>query len=148
MDISEIYTVGFTQKSAAQFFGALKSAGVKQLLDVRLNNLSQLAGFSKRDDLEYFLREICGITYRHELLLAPQQNILDEYKKQKGKWEIYEAAFLELMAERKIEEKLDPAYFARPTVMLCSEPTPHHCHRRLVAEYLQQHWGNFKILHL
>jgi uncharacterized protein (DUF488 family) len=148
MDISEIYTVGFTQKSAAQFFGALKSAGVKQLLDVRLNNVSQLAGFSKRDDLEYFLREICGITYRHELLLAPQQNILDEYKKQKGKWEIYEAAFLELMAERKIEEKLDPAYFARPTVMLCSEPTPHHCHRRLVAEYLQQHWGNFKILHL
>lgn len=148
MGISEIYTVGFTQKSAAQFFGALKAAGVKQLLDVRLNNVSQLAGFSKRNDLEYFLQEICGISYRHELLLAPEQNILDEYKKQKGKWEMYEAAFLELMAERKIEEKLDPAYFARPTVMLCSEPTAHHCHRRLVAEYLQQQWGNFRIVHL
>jgi uncharacterized protein (DUF488 family) len=93
----EVYTIGFTQKSAAQFFDTLKRVGIKRLLDVRLNNVSQLAGFSKRDDLAYFLREICGADYVHEPRLAPTQEMLDAYKKQKGDWADYEPRFLALM---------------------------------------------------
>ena len=144
----EIFTVGFTQKSAAEFFGLLKGAGIRQLLDIRLNNVSQLAAFAKRDDLAFFLREICGADYRHELLLAPTQPLLDEYKKNKGSWADYERSFLDLMAERRIEQHFSRQTFARPTVMLCSEPTAEHCHRRLVAEYLQQHWSDVTITHL
>ncbi len=144
----EIYTVGFTKKTASQFFDTLKQAGIKQLLDIRLNNSSQLAGFTKRDDLAYFLHEICGAHYRHELALTPTQEMLDDYKKNKGSWQAYEKAFLGLMTERKIEEKLDRHLFETPTAMLCSEATAEHCHRRLVAEYLQQHWGQINITHL
>lgn len=144
----EIFTVGFTQKSAAQFFTTIKEAGIRQLLDVRLNNVSQLAGFSKRDDLAYFLREICGASYQHELLLAPEQAMLDAYKKSKGSWEEYERRFMGLLAERRIEERLDRQLFEQPTVLLCSEATAQHCHRRLVLEYLGRHWGEFKITHL
>ena len=124
------------------------TALIKQLLDIRLNNSSQLAGFAKKQDLAYFLEEICGATYRHEPLLAPTQEMLDQYKKQKGDWQVYEKEFLALMAERKIEEQISPALFDVPTVMLCSELTAEHCHRRLVAEYLQEHWGNIRITHL
>jgi uncharacterized protein (DUF488 family) len=144
----EIYTIGFTQKTAAQFFGALKAAGIRRLVDVRLNNVSQLAGFAKRDDLAFFLKEICGADYVHEPLLAPTQEMLDAYKKQKGRWEDYERHFLQLMAERKIEERLAPSLFAGPAVLLCSEPTPEHCHRRLVLEYLDRHWGDVRPIHL
>lgn len=144
----EIYTVGFTKKTAAEFFEILKQAGIKQLLDIRLNNLSQLAGFTKRDDLTYFLKEICGITYRHELALTPTQEMLDTYKKNKGSWLVYERDFLALMENRQIEKRLDPQLFEIPTVLLCSEPTAEHCHRRLVAEYLREHWDNVAIKHL
>lgn len=144
----EIFTTGITQKSAAQFFETLKKAGVRQLLDIRLNNSSQLAGFAKRPDLAYFLKEICDAAYLYEPLLAPTQAMLDRYKKQKGSWAAYETEFLTLMAERKVETKINPALFATPTVLLCSEPTAEHCHRRLVAEYLQRHWGNVQITHL
>jgi uncharacterized protein (DUF488 family) len=144
----EVYSIGFTKKTAEQFFGLLKSAGIRRLLDVRLNNVSQLAGFSKRDDLEYFLREICGAEYVHEPLLAPTQEMLDDYKKKKGKWEEYETRFLALMAERRIEAALEKSIVAIPTVLLCSEPTPEHCHRRLVLEYLQKQWPDLTIRHL
>ncbi len=100
----EIYTTGFTQKTAEQFFQTLKQAKIKQLLDIRLNNSSQLAGFAKRQDLAYFLKEICAASYHHEPLLAPTQEMLDKYKKQKGDWPTYEKEFLALMAERQIEE--------------------------------------------
>jgi hypothetical protein len=115
---------------------------------VRLNNSSQLAGFSKRDDLPYFLREICQAEYVHEPLLAPEQALLDAYKKQKGSWAAYEERFLALMSARHVEDCIDPALFARPTVLLCSEPTAEHCHRRLVLEYLQHKWGGIEIVHL
>jgi uncharacterized protein (DUF488 family) len=118
------------------------------LLDVRLNNVSQLAGFSKREDLQYFLREICGAEYRHEPLLAPTKEMLDEYKKRKGDWGVYERRFLDLMAQRQIEAKLNASEFAVPTVLLCSEPEADHCHRRLVLEYLQQKWNILTITHL
>ena len=144
----EVYSIGFTKKTAEQFFGLLKGAGIHRLIDVRLNNVSQLAGFSKREDLQYFLQEICGADYRHEPLLAPTKEMLDSYKKEKGSWEEYERRFLGLMADRKVEEKLDAGIFAVPTVLLCSEPEPDHCHRRLVLEYLQQKWSNLTIHHL
>lgn len=144
----EVYTVGFTQKSAAQFFGTLRKAGIKRLLDIRLNNSSQLAAFAKKDDLKFFLHEICRADYLHQPMLAPTQEMLDEYKKKKGSWPEYEQRFLALMTERKIEEKLDRKLFDVPTVLLCSEATAEHCHRRLVAEYLQEKWGDLKIIHL
>ena len=144
----EIYSIGFTKKTAEQFFGLLKSAGVRRLLDVRLNNISQLAGFAKRDDLRFFLWEICGAEYIHEPLLAPTQEMLDEYKKNKGTWQEYEGKFRALMAERKIEKKLDRSAFAAPTALLCSEVQPEKCHRRLVIEYLAAKWAPFEVRHL
>src|SRR5579871_4341856 len=136
----EVFTIGFTKKTAEQFFGLIRRKGIKRLLDVRLNNISQLAGFAKRDDLGFFLREICGAEYVHEPLLAPTQEMLDAYKKEKGDWADYEQKFLALMTERKVEDRIDRSLFSTPTVLLCSEPTAEHCHRRLVVEYLQQKW--------
>ncbi|HWE63906.1 MAG TPA: DUF488 domain-containing protein [Chloroflexota bacterium] len=144
----DIYTIGFTRRSASDFFGALRQAGIKRLLDVRLNNSSQLAAFTKRDDLPFFLREICGAEYRHELLLAPTQEMLDAYKKEKGSWADYERRFLALLAERRVEDRIDPELFAVRTVLLCSETTPEYCHRRLVCEYLAGAWGAMTAIHL
>jgi len=144
----EIYSIGFTQKTAEQFFSLLKSAGIRRLLDVRLNNVSQLAGFAKRQDLPFFLKEICHAEYLHEPLLAPTQEILDAYKKKKGSWPEYESKFLALLAARRIEEALDRSLFSVPTVLLCSEPTPEQCHRRLVLEYLSEKWQDVKATHL
>lgn len=145
----EVYSIGFTQKTAEQFFGLLKQAGIGRLIDVRLNNSSQLAGFAKRDDLSYFLRVICGVEYIHLPLLAPTQEILDAFKKNKGSWSHYERAFLELLAARKVEEQVNRSLFSVPAVLLCSEPTAEHCHRRLVLEYLNGKWGgDLKIQHL
>src|SRR5438132_5502657 len=101
----EVYTIGFTKRTAAEFFGALKRAGIKRLLDVRLNNSSQLAGFTKREDLPFFLKEICSAEYVHQPLLAPTQDMLDAYKKKGGSWQEYEDRFLQLMKERKIEDR-------------------------------------------
>ena len=144
----EIYSIGFTQKSAADFFTTLKSAGIQRLLDIRLNNTSQLAAFAKKDDLAYFLKAICNAEYHHEPLLAPTQEILDAYKKRKGDWAAYEREFLALMHEREVETNIDRAQFAHPTALLCSELTPEHCHRRLVLEYLAEKWGGITIHHL
>ena len=144
----EIYTIGFTQTTAEHFFGRLKAAGIQRLLDVRLNNSSQLAGFAKAKDLPYFLRELVGATYEHEPLLAPTQELLDEYKKRKGDWESYERRFLDLMAERQIERALSPAEFELPTALLCSEATAENCHRRLVCEYLADRWSDVRPVHL
>lgn len=144
----EVYSIGFTKKTAEQFFGLLKNVGIRRLLDVRLNNVSQLAGFSKREDLQYFLHEICDAEYCHEPLLAPTKEMLDGYKKKKGNWEDYERQFLALMSQRRIEATLEASDFAVPTVLLCSEPEPEHCHRRLVLEYLQKKWSKLTIHHL
>ena len=143
-----VFTIGFTRKSAESFFTKLKQSGARRVVDVRLNNVSQLAGFAKREDLAFFLREICAAEYVHEPLLAPTQDILDAYKKRKGSWHEYQSSFLALMAERRIEDRLDRSLFTVPTVLLCSEATPEHCHRRLVLEYLGEKWGGFRTIHL
>jgi uncharacterized protein (DUF488 family) len=145
----EIFTIGFTKTTAEDFFGRLKSHQIERLLDVRLNNRSQLAGFAKRDDLAYFLRELVGAKYEHAPLLAPSQEILDAYKKRKSiSWPEYEERFMALMHARRIEQELDPREFAVRTVLLCSEATPEHCHRRLVVEYLSSHWPALTAVHL
>ena len=144
----EIYSIGFTKKSAGEFFGALKAAGIERLLDVRLNNTSQLAGFAKQSDLKYFLEEICGAAYEREPLLAPTQEILDAFKKQKGSWETYTEAYLALIRSRRVESAISQERFKKRTVLLCSEASAEHCHRRLALEYLQQHWNDVVIHHL
>lgn len=143
----KLFTIGFTKKSAEAFFTKLRRSGAKRVVDVRLNNVSQLAGFAKRNDLQYFLREICHMDYVHVPQLAPTQDILDEYKKNKGDWAVYEQKFLELMRKREIEKNIDPAMIA-DGCLLCSEEKPHHCHRRLVAEYLKSHWGEVEVSHI
>lgn len=144
----EIYTIGFTQTTAERFFGRLKAAGVQRLLDVRLNNSSQLAGFAKAQDLPFFLRELVGASYEHDPRLAPTQDLLDDYKKRKGNWSTYERGFLELMAQRQIEHALSSAEFDIPTALLCSEAMAENCHRRLVCEYLARHWLDVRPVHL
>jgi uncharacterized protein (DUF488 family) len=143
----KIFTIGFTNKKAEKFFKNLRKSGVKRVIDVRLNNVSQLAGFSKKDDLQYFLRAIADIDYVHVPDLAPTQELLDAYKKQKGDWSVYEKQFLELMERRHIETSLTKDLMDQGC-LLCSEHEPHHCHRRLVAEYLQRHWPDVSIEHL
>ena len=142
-----IFTIGFTKRSAESFFEALRRAQVKRLVDVRLNNVSQLAGFTKRDDLGYFVRKICAIEYVHRPDLAPTKEMLDAYKKNKGEWSTYERQFLDLMKNRRIEETV-PHELMDGACLLCSEDRPHHCHRRLVAEYLSDRWSDVSIEHL
>lgn len=145
----EIFTIGFTKTSAREFFGKLKKSGIERLVDVRLNNTSQLASFAKRDDLEFFLETLCSAQYVHEPILAPTQEMLDAYKKAKGAWAEYENRFMALMAERKIETHLQQTDFAlNRSVLLCSEDTPDQCHRRLVVEYLQTKWPEVSAVHL
>jgi uncharacterized protein (DUF488 family) len=143
----EVYTVGFTKKTAAVFFGSLRQIGIERLVDIRLHNSSQLAGFAKKENLPFFLWEICHIEYVHEPLLAPTQELF-VLRKQKGSWLEYERRFLALMSDRRVEERIDPKLFEIATVLLCSEATAECCHRRLVLEYLQLKWGDLKITHL
>jgi uncharacterized protein (DUF488 family) len=143
----KLFTIGFTKKTARRFFETLRASGAKRVVDVRLNNVSQLAGFAKKEDLAYFLKEICGMEYIHLPELAPTQEMLDEYRKHRGDWKTYETRFLALMKQRRIEETVSREVIAGGC-LLCSEDKPHHCHRRLVAEYLKQHWGDVDIAHL
>ena len=142
----QIFTIGFTKTTAEHFFDRLKLANSRKLVDVRLNNISQLAGFAKRDDLRFFARRLCNMDYVHSPKLAPTKPMLDAYRKKKIDWSKYEEQFLYLMAQREIE-KLKPSDLDG-ACLLCSEDKPHFCHRRLVAEYLNEKWGKVDIVHL
>ena len=143
----KVSTIGFTRKSAQRFFELLRESGAKRIVDVRLNNGSQLAGFAKKDDLAWFARELCGVDYVHLPILAPTKELLSGYRNGQIGWGDYETEFFRLMEERRIESEL-----SREVIdfgcLLCSEDQPHHCHRRLVAEYLNGHWGGLTINHL
>ncbi len=147
-----IYTIGFTKKSAEQFFGLLKKNNVRYLIDIRLNNSSQLAGFAKGRDLKYFLRELLGIGYIHDTKLSPTKEILDDYKNKLISWNEYEKKFIKLLEERNIRNHvIDNLYEVLDgCCLLCSEETAEKCHRRLVAEYIQRVFCNeeIKIIHL
>ena len=142
----QLYTIGFTKKSAEEFFDKLKQVRIKRVIDIRLRNTSQLAGFTKPADLSYFLKVVGKIDYQHILELAPTTEILKEYR-QSGEWSIYEKKFTQLMQERKIAAKFSPQ-FLHQACLLCSEAKPTYCHRRLVAEYLQKQWQELEIKHL
>lgn len=143
----KIFTIGFTKKSAREFFTLVGNSGAERLVDVRLNNVSQLAGFAKRDDLAYFLRELRGVHYVHDLRLAPTQEMLDGYRKRGDSWSHYEHNFLKLLSERAVENVVSPRIIDN-SVLLCSEPTAHKCHRRLVAEYFAARWDDVSVTHL
>ena len=142
-----LYTIGFTKKNAESFFETLRAAKVKRVVDVRLNNVSQLAGFSKRDDLAYFLKNICDIEYVHLPILAPDQAMLDAYKKDGGTWANYEIAFNQLMAQRHVEASLTTEVL-NGSCLLCSEEKPEYCHRRLVADIAQRLHPGLDVRHL
>jgi uncharacterized protein (DUF488 family) len=143
----KIFTIGFTRKSAATFFSLLRQPGLVSLTDIRLNNTSQLAGFTKKDDLKYFVESLCGISYSHLPDLTPSAEILHAYKNNGGDWQVYEQQFLSLMAQRQVDTRIAPAALDG-TCLLCSEASPAQCHRRLVAEYLQSRWIGLEIHHL
>lgn len=144
----EISTIGFTHKSAERFFETLKRAGIKRLIDVRLNNTSQLAAFTKRDDLKYFLRQLLDADYVHEKRLAPTADALEAYRKGRMSWDEYETLYLRLLQQRRVEATLPRSMFDVPSVLLCSEAEPDRCHRRLAAEYLGMHWPDVTVRHL
>lgn len=133
-----LYTIGFTKKSAEQFFNLLKDNSVKQLVDVRISNSSQLAGFAKGKDLEFFVKEICHIPYRHITDFAPSKELLDLWHKQEVTWEEYEKTYIQLLKERNVLRDYGAKSFDG-SCFLCSEDIPEQCHRRLLAEYLQEH---------
>lgn len=143
----KLFTIGFTKKTAEKFFGMLNEVGVKRVVDIRLNNTSQLAGFAKKEDLVYFLKTIGDIDYTHRPELAPTQDIMDAFKKNKGSWEIYAKKFRALLAQRAVEDTI-PRKLLDGACLLCSEEKPQKCHRRLVAEYFREKWPEIEIVHL
>ena len=143
----KLYTIGFTGKSAEQFFHLLQRSGVKKLVDTRINNVSQLSGFAKGADLKFFAQEIAHISYEHNIDLAPTKDLLENYRKKKLDWPQYEIEYLNLMDLRKIGQKLDIETL-HENCLLCSEHTPEKCHRRLLAEYLKKIRNDIEIVHL
>ena len=143
----KIYTIGFGQKNAKCFFGLLWANGIRKVIDVRLNNVSQLAGFTKKQDLEFFLAEICQCGYEHQAQWAPTKELLDSYKKKQISWNDYEKIFLQIMKKRNVLESVDALCISN-SCLLCSEPTPERCHRRLLAEHLKTKFPSLEIIHL
>ena len=143
-----LYTIGFTKKSAAQFFDFLRDNHVKLLVDVRISNNSQLAGFAKGKDLEFFVKEICHIPYKHITDFAPTKDLLDRWHKKEVSWQEYEVIYTAMLKERDVLRKYGVKQFDG-ACFLCSEETPENCHRRLLAEYLKNHFAEVvKIVHL
>jgi uncharacterized protein (DUF488 family) len=143
-----VYSIGFAGHSAREFFGKLRAAGIRQLVDARLRNRSQLAGFAKQDDLAFFLRELCDAEYWHEPLLAPTPELFTGRRGGTLDWPTYAARYMELLRRREVHDRLEPALLRGPTVVLCSEHSADQCHRRLALEYLAESWDGFEIVHL
>ena len=143
----KLYTIGFTKKNAEQFFSILRKSGVQNVIDVRLNNTSQLAGFAKLPDLQYFLNEFDNIDYIHRPDFAPTSELLKAYRKKTVDWDTYEREFIALIKKRSIEGSVDLKTLDR-ACLLCSEAEALHCHRRLVAQYLRETMGGIVICHL
>ncbi|MFV0350338.1 MAG: DUF488 family protein [Halodesulfovibrio sp.] len=145
--MNNIYTIGFSQKNAERFFSLICNHKIKTLIDVRLNNVSQLAGFTKKNDLAYFLKKICNAGYIHIPNLAPTKEILDAYKKKQIDWNQYEKDYYRLVQSRDIGSKLS-LDLLEDACLLCSEPTADKCHRRLAAEHLKTLFPSLAIRHL
>ncbi|MDV3427080.1 MAG: DUF488 domain-containing protein [Bacillota bacterium] len=142
-----IYTIGFSKRNAEEFFEALKENKIKTLIDIRLNNKSQLAGFTKRSDIEYLLKQIAGIKYAYFPEFAPTKEILDKYRDSKITWDEYENKYNQLLKERKPLFNVNKEIF-QDSCLLCSEFLPDKCHRRLAAEYIKNYYDDITIIHL
>ena len=142
----KLFTIGFTKTTAESFFDRLAAAGVRRVVDVRISNASQLAGFAKKPDIEYFLNTITGIEYEHQLQLAPTEEMFKQYRATKD-FEALAAAYSPLLKERAVESIFEPAAFDG-ACLLCSEDEPSTCHRRLAAEHLARSWPDVEIVHL
>jgi uncharacterized protein (DUF488 family) len=144
----EILTIGFTKRSAEDFFEALKKAEIRRVVDVRLRNTSQLSGFSKAGDLQFFLHRLISASYAHEPLLAPTAKMLDDYRHRSVAWDAYANLYVELLEGREVSRKLNREDFETRTILLCTEPSSERCHRRLAAEYLARSWEDVEVVHL
>lgn len=142
-----VFTIGFTEKTAETFFGLLKKAGVKKIIDTRLNNVSQLAGFAKGKDLEFFAKSIVGASYEHNINMAPTKDLLSNYRDKKITWDQYEKEYIGILEKRRIIQNIDFEELDG-ACLLCSEHNPHMCHRRLLAEYFQKANKEIEIIHL
>jgi len=143
----ELFTIGFAGKSAESFFTSLVKHGVRKVIDIRLNNVSQLAGFTKKNDLKYFLKVIAGIDYEYLPQLAASKELMTGFRQGKIAWKDYEATYLALLEERQVLKTLKPEDFDR-ACLLCSEEKPDHCHRRLAAEWLKGKWEGMEVTHI
>lgn len=143
----KIYTIGFTGKTAEKFFALLNNAGVKKIVDTRINNVSQLSGFAKGSDLKFFAKEICNMSYEHIIDFAPSKELFKRYRDKEMSWLEFEIEYLNLLDLRKIAQKIELEKLHK-NCLLCSEHTPEKCHRRLLAEYINQVKGNVEIIHL
>lgn len=143
----KLYTIGFTGKPAEKFFNLLRNAGVKKIVDTRINNVSQLAGFAKGADLKFFAKEIGNMSYEHNINLAPTKELLSSYRDKQMTWQKYEEEYLNLLDKRRIAQKIEIEKL-HENCLLCSEHTPEKCHRRLLAEYLNHVKGGIEIVHL
>lgn len=145
----KIFTMGFTQKNAEQFFGLISKNEIELLIDVRLNNQSQLAGFTKGRDLQFFLENLCKCKYEHNIIFAPTKEILNSYKKQQISWGDYVVQYNALLEKRNVENIFMRKYIEYNRVLLlCSEPTAENCHRRLLAERLKNYIPEIEITHI
>lgn len=143
-----LYTIGFTQKTAEQFFGLLRNNSITVLVDTRLKPDSQLSGFAKKRDLPYFLSHLCHCDYKYMPEMSPSDDLLNQYREDKS-WANYEIAFKQLLVQRDLITHLDRSWWSSNSAcLLCSEHEPEHCHRRLVAEYIATYWPETKIIHL
>lgn len=145
--MTELYTIGFTKKSAEQFFDLLIKNKVEKIVDTRINNTSQLAGYAKNPDLQFFAKKIGNMDYQHEMDFAPTKELLAKYRKKEMTWEEYEIEYLNLLDMRKIAKKTNIETLHKHC-LLCSEHTAEKCHRRLLAEYFQAVKSDVKIIHL
>lgn len=144
----KLYTIGFTRKSAEYFFNLLRNNGVKRLVDVRISNSSQLAGFAKGKDLVFFVNEICHIPYQHIVDFAPSKDLLDRWHKEEVTWDEYEKIYIKMLQDREIIRKFGVKTFDG-ACFLCSEDTPEQCHRRLLVEFMKKNCTEkVEIVHL
>ncbi len=143
----KLYTIGFAGKSAETFFNLLKNADVKIIIDTRIKNASQLSGFAKASDLKFFAKEICGISYEHNVDLAPTKELLTMYRDKKISWPEYAIEYLNLLDLRKVTQKIEIETLHQ-NCLLCSEHSPEKCHRRLLAEYFKHTKSEIEIIHL
>ena len=147
--MTKLFTIGFTKKSAEKFFGILKENNINLVVDVRLNNVSQLSGFSKFPDIQFFLKTICDINYQHDLKFSPEESTLSRYKKKNIDWNTYVCEFTATMQKREIRKYIAENYNTSQNIcLLCSENEPEHCHRRLVAEIFQEVFPELEVIHL